>query len=423
MVRARLGRSPHPTLHSDHINLDLELRNATAELKMRFSASLSLTLSLFAASAQAQYFTEGWQPGNPVQLPIKNDNSIPEEQETKQPASGWIPSQQPPSPPPPTPQDQQTNTDDNPLSALWSRLTSKTAQENTTFNTEIVSLTHTPHLAPLWGPELTAEELSARGPTIEDQLGIPRSSVVSAARRVKVAEGAAAPWARARSSGSAPEGKSSSKGSALSFEPWIVLVSSKTDDATSVRFNIVFNDTVNLISPPPAGQEAVPPTPDSLATMPDEETEEDREVVDDVMLRYSDALKRLRFAHADYLTQPAVSWHWWIWKVPIVLFITPSTSPERAYDIRFWRIASNPPSKARFLSIICDENKWKQLPIWTSSMAPGSERDYIPERITKMFTYIYVVLEKVPGPVLPIAAAMLAQPLLQLMHRRSGMRS
>ncbi|CAD6913024.1 unnamed protein product, partial [Tilletia laevis] len=204
--------------------------------------------------------------------------------------------------------------------------------------------------------------------------------------------------------------------------------SSKTDDGASIRFNSIFNETVNLIFPPPTGQEFAPPSSSedsgSLASMPEEqETEEDRELVEDVLRKSGDALRRLRFAHADYLTEPAISWHWWIWKVPIILFITPSTSPERAYDVRFWRIAANPPSKSRLLSILSDENKWKQIDIWTSAMAPGGERDFIPERLINLFSYLYVVLEKIPGPAIPVLAAVMAQPLLQLMHRRSGTRA
>ncbi|KAK0535296.1 hypothetical protein OC835_002408 [Tilletia horrida] len=389
---------------------------------MRLTHALTLSLVAATSAVQAQYYNQGWKPGQPAQLPIHGDlgdaaaklqNS--QGQQEKQSGAGWTPPKHNPA----APQPDQENTG---IAGLIARFTAK-AYPNITFNAAVATLTHTPHLAPLWGKKLSAAELSAQGSTIEDQLGVPRSSVVSAARGARAVEDSA-PWARARMAGGAVEGagvgSGSSRASALSFEPWVVLISSKHSDATSTRFNTVFNDTVNLIHPPAAGQEAAPAEADSLATMPDEETEDDKRVIEDVLLKNADALKRLRFGHVDYLTEPAVSWHWWIWKVPIVLFITPSSSPERAYDIRFWRLAARPPSKARFLAIISDENKWKQLPIWTSKMAPGGERDHIPERISIVFSYFYVVMEKIPGPVVPIVAAMLAQPLLGWMHKRSA---
>ncbi|CAD6921354.1 unnamed protein product [Tilletia caries] len=384
----------------------------------------AVLLTLCASSAHAQYFNQGWQPGQPAQLPIQQQQDHIRIQKEPQPQSGWTSSQRKPSQHSTSTSGQQQDG----LTALWSRLTSKAPQPNTTFNPSIQILTHTPHLTPLWGPHLTDEQLRTRGKTVEEQLAVPRSSVVSAARGARaLAEGGDAPWARARMAGGAVQGASvgsgSKKASALSFQP-----SSKTDDGASIRFNSIFNETVNLIFPPPTGQEFAPPSSSedsgSLASMPEEqETEEDRELVEDVLRKSGDALRRLRFAHADYLTEPAISWHWWIWKVPIILFITPSTSPERAYDVRFWRIAANPPSKSRLLSILSDENKWKQIDIWTSAMAPGGERDFIPERLINLFSYLYVVLEKIPGPAIPVLAAVMAQPLLQLMHRRSGTRA
>jgi len=377
---------------------------------MRSSPLLTLSALLAAAAANAQYFHQGWQPGQPVQLPVDGAEQAGQVKEAA--SAGWTP---PAVDSASSPSSSEESSGEGGIMALLSRL-KKSAPEQT-FNPTILPLSHTPHVAPLWGPALTADELRALGPTIEDQLGIPRSSVVTAARGAGAVDDSA-PWARVRMAGGAAESASGSSGtsraSAFSFDPWIVLVSATKDDTTSTRFNVIFNDTVNAIHPPPKGQETVP-AKDSANQ--EEDSEEDKRIIAEVLRDSGDALKRLRFGHVDYLTQPAASWHWWIWKVPIVLFISPSTSPERAYDIRFWKVHAAPPSKARFISILSDENKWKQLSIWSGKMAPGGERDHIPERLTSLFSYFYVVMEKIPGPVLPIVAAMAAQPLLKMMHR------
>ncbi|KAK0558052.1 hypothetical protein OC846_000044 [Tilletia horrida] len=373
---------------------------------MKVSSVLAITLT--AASVRAQYFNEGWKPGKPVQLPVDNlDQAGGQQQQQQKPFAGWTP------PAPPSAAEKKaasaaapsSSTDDEETPAgikgLFSKLMPK-AQPNTTFNPAILTISHTPDLAPLWGKHDHTKTGRRSGLTVEEQLNIPRSSVVSAARGAKAME-ENAPWSRARmaggAAGSGAVGSGTKGASALSFEPWVVLVSGRGDDKVSNRFNRVFNDTINLIHPPPEGQGPAPLPSDE--PQPEEDADEVK-YIEDLLLKEMRTLKSLRFATANFITEPEITWHWWIWKVPTLLFITPSTSPERAYDIRFWNVAVRPPSKARLLAVLSDENRWKNIPIWTSKMAPGGERDHIPERLSNAFSYVYAAVDKIPSPVLPV---------------------
>lgn len=93
--------------------------------------------------------------------------------------------------------------------------------------------------------------------------------------------------------------------------------------------------------------------------------------------RATGAAPSYQFAHLSFEDEPDMIWRWWIWKVPIIVFLTPAAQAEtgggrlaKPYDVRFWKIAWTVPPKERFVEAIPDRY-WMNLPVWDSNVAPG----------------------------------------------------
>ena len=93
-----------------------------------------------------------------------------------------------------------------------------------------------------------------------------------------------------------------------------------------------------------------------------------------VAARARDELSPWRFGYINYFKDPALSWKWSLWKVPLLVIVTPSTSKDRLYDLRFWKIVFANPTTDEMLGLLANPNEWKKLPIWESSLAPGGSK-------------------------------------------------
>lgn len=84
-------------------------------------------------------------------------------------------------------------------------------------------------------------------------------------------------------------------------------------------------------------------------------------------------------------------------RVPAVLFITPSTSPQRKYDVRFWKVAfAGNLTPEKVLTYIGHDLWLDRLDVWSSTFAPGGEKDHVPLWLAKPSNWIYDMATKVP---------------------------
>ncbi len=112
-----------------------------------------------------------------------------------------------------------------------------------------------------------------------------------------------------------------------------------------------------------------------------------------------------RFGYVDYFTEAGVSWKWWTWKAPMLVIATPSTSPERTYDLRFYKLAFAKPTTDQLISFIGEPTRWQGLPVWESGLAPGGSKHKYVIFISKIFHFFYPLFEAVPSWLLTIIAA------------------
>ena len=86
------------------------------------------------------------------------------------------------------------------------------------------------------------------------------------------------------------------------------------------------------------------------------------------------ALENWRFAYVDFYTDARLTWKWSVWKVPVLVIATPSTSKQRTYDLRFLKAAFVKPDPDQLLRLLGRPSEWQSLPVWSSSFAPGGRR-------------------------------------------------
>lgn len=134
---------------------------------------------------------------------------------------------------------------------------------------------------------------------------------------------------------------------------------------------------------------------------------------------YSSEEISYRFAHLSFDDEPGMMWRWWIWKVPSIVFVTPSSSVERTYDTRFWKIAWSIPSTQKVVSVVLDR-LWEQLPVWESGLAPGGMLQIATIYFASAFEGVYRVLDPIPNWILAIVGSFLGSVLLSFLHRRDA---
>lgn len=104
-------------------------------------------------------------------------------------------------------------------------------------------------------------------------------------------------------------------------------------------------------------------------------------------------------------------------RVPVILFITPSTSPERSYDIRFWKVSFTSGLDSEKLLHYIGSDLWLNLlPIWDSSLAPGGSRSHLPLLVARPANVVYDNFSKLPNWLVGILSTALGGTLIQFLH-------
>ncbi|CAO1619021.1 unnamed protein product [Parajaminaea phylloscopi] len=205
---------------------------------------------------------------------------------------------------------------------------------------------------------------------------------------------------------------------------WVVLLTAPSGDPTSRGFNAIFNDTLNLVFPP--SDDSLAASLAKLVSTPfenDASRAEDDETARLALARRqrveesSKQAKSYRFAVADYEYSPDLAWAWWVWKVPVIVFVTPSTSPDRLYDLRFWKVAFVSGLTPEYVVTYIASGSWKaDLKVWSGSLAPGGSRSWIPPALAAPSNLVYDNFSRVPTWVIGIVSTMLGGTLISFMH-------
>ncbi|UZJ55125.1 hypothetical protein CBS101457_004445 [Exobasidium rhododendri] len=59
-------------------------------------------------------------------------------------------------------------------------------------------------------------------------------------------------------------------------------------------------------------------------------------------------------------------------RVPVIVFISAPSAEDRAYDVRFWKIAFGVPDPDRILGVMGDSgDQWQSLGVWNSILSPS----------------------------------------------------
>lgn len=218
---------------------------------------------------------------------------------------------------------------------------------------------------------------------------------------------------------------------------WVVLLTAPAGDPTSRGFNKLFNDTLNIISPPnanePVGASISKLVLDPFQDSPDEGFSREDDVEQDEASRLSRARRQrveesrkharaYNFAVADYEYTPDLAWAWWVWKVPVLVFVTPSTSPGRLYDLRFWKVAFISGLTPEYILTYVASGAWKSdLKVWKGTLAPGGARSWIPASLAKPSNWAYDNFSRVPSWIVGLMSTLLGGSLISLMHgQKSG---
>lgn len=107
--------------------------------------------------------------------------------------------------------------------------------------------------------------------------------------------------------------------------------------------------------------------------------------------------------------------------MPVILFITPSTSAERSYDIRFWKVSfTSGLDSEKILQYVGSDLWLNQLPIWDSSLAPGGSQSHLPLLLAKPANVVYDKFIKIPNWLVGILSTALGGTLIQLLHGMGG---
>lgn len=61
-----------------------------------------------------------------------------------------------------------------------------------------------------------------------------------------------------------------------------------------------------------------------------------------------------------------------------------------------------------------------QLPVWTSALAPGGARDYVPLRLARPANWAYDRFSKIPTWLVGMGASAAGTTLIQVLHRRGS---
>lgn len=213
---------------------------------------------------------------------------------------------------------------------------------------------------------------------------------------------------------------------------WVVLLTAPGNDAASRQFNNIFNETVNLARPPTEPHtivdkiakvvsEPFEDAPGETVSREDDVGRDDasrRERARQLRLEENRAkAKDIKFAVLDFEDSVELTWAWWVWKVPVVVFVTPSTSPERLYDLRFWKVAFISGLTPEYVLTYIASGAWKtDLKVWTSTLAPGSRNDWIPLFFGRPASSLYDKYSQLPTWLVGILSTVLGGTLISWMH-------
>ncbi|KDN51996.1 hypothetical protein K437DRAFT_254735 [Tilletiaria anomala UBC 951] len=417
---------------------------------LRAAVLACLCLCLLSAQGHAQYFSQGWSPGQPRQPP----------QHDKQQAAaaygsnlGWSPNgwKRVPN----TSGAKVARNESVIDSLIRSGLTTflrwsdddvdvarayRDAQKNPTFHprVEVLSTPETPDIADILG----------FGPPVADE----DESVFTEVKHAVV--------------NALPERIGGTRA-----EPWAILISASRQDKESQNQDVVFNRTIHALFPDASlglPQIVQPPSASGEDDKGDEDVAEGYEIVGGFIVPIEDstkdeaqraarkarkqkkqkeeqleqlegvevlsatqaakreklaefvrpALDSWRFGYIDFFNNTDdIGWQWFLWKVPVMVIATPSTSPERLYDLRFWKLAFAKPRPDDMLSFLGNPGQWQALPVWDSSLAPGGKRHVILLRMAAFFKkYIYPFFEVVPGWAITLVIGGAASIVPSLLH-------
>jgi hypothetical protein len=190
---------------------------------------------------------------------------------------------------------------------------------------------------------------------------------------------------------------------------WMIMIASK-NDASSVAATEQWYEAVRAFCDPSSADDvAATAYADDEPTHIVEETDRKR------------VLKGYRFALLNFDEESQLTWRWWIWKIPIVLFVTRSTEPSaRLYDVQFWKIAWKIPNTNRLIGAI-KEVAWRdQLPVWDTAFTPGGKFDIVSRLHAHFFNGVYDLLDPIPRWLLALLGSMAGSMMLTWLHRNDN---
>ncbi|EJD53657.1 hypothetical protein AURDEDRAFT_80183 [Auricularia subglabra TFB-10046 SS5] len=122
-------------------------------------------------------------------------------------------------------------------------------------------------------------------------------------------------------------------------------------------------------------------------------------------------LPNVRFGRVNYMEVTYITTKWGLWKAPALVVLT-----DRGKTLRFF-YPSTLNTKGAVMHKFLVQEAWKMEDPWSSSFAPGGDREYIMEHMAVGMAWGYHKLNTIPKFVLLIATGGLTSMLLSLMHR------
>lgn len=207
---------------------------------------------------------------------------------------------------------------------------------------------------------------------------------------------------------------------------WVILATAPAGDAASRHFNALFNDTVGLTFPETSsnadshtssspfedlsGDDALPA---ATAAMSEEAAAARRKRLEDSRRQ----AQKYNFGVVDFEAEPTLMWSWWIWKVPAVIFVTPSTSPDRLYDLRFWKVAFMSGLTPEYMLAYIGSGSWKvDISVWGSSLAPGGRHSSLTIGFARPSNWVYDRVSGLPNWLVGLVSTALGGSLISLLH-------
>ncbi|KAG6910797.1 hypothetical protein DXG01_007686 [Tephrocybe rancida] len=122
-------------------------------------------------------------------------------------------------------------------------------------------------------------------------------------------------------------------------------------------------------------------------------------------------LPNVRWGRIDYLNVTGITTKWSIWHAPYLVVLK-----DRGRTLRFYK-PQNLRLKADVMRSFLQDEQWKFTPPWSSSYAPGGQREWVLEYLAFCMTKFYNVIVLIPRWMLFVISGSVASVVINFLHK------